>query len=118
MWSADYLLGGEDGGNIIFNDGYHTAADAIFTALTLIAVLVDTGTGLKSLAGNLVKRPQILRSFAVPLDAEFYTKMNDKLQHYEAELGPGGRILVWAASTEPGVTRLLVEGGAATVRRS
>ena len=40
MWGGDYLLGGEPGGNIIINDGHHTAADAVYTALVLGGVLV------------------------------------------------------------------------------
>ncbi len=34
MWHGDYLVGGEQTGNIIVNDGHHTAADAVYTALT------------------------------------------------------------------------------------
>jgi phosphoglucosamine mutase len=40
MWGGDYLLGGEPGGNIVINDGHHTAADAVYTALVLGGVLV------------------------------------------------------------------------------
>ena len=49
MWGGDYLLGGEVGGNIIINDGHHTAADAVYAALVLGGAV-----------GNMVDR--ILRS--------------------------------------------------------
>jgi phosphoglucosamine mutase len=113
MWAGDYLLGGEVSGNIIINDGHHTAADAIYTALVLAGVLASNpGVGLSSLAAPLQKHPQVTTSFPVPntITLEQRESLDNQIGDKEAELGEGSRILWWQATTEPGVFRVRVEG--------
>jgi phosphoglucosamine mutase len=113
MWGGDYLLGGEPGGNIIINDGYHTAADAVYTALVLGGVLAHSrDVLLGEMASPLQKRPQKTECFQLhaSLTLKQKTKLLDQAKHREVELGEDSRILVWESTTEPGVIRVMVEG--------
>ena len=113
MWAGDYLLGGEVGGNVIINDGHHTAADAVYAAIVLAGVLArDRDVGLRELAAPLQKRPQVTVSFAVPntIAVEKMGSLDIQIRDREAELGEGSRILTWRSSTEPGTFRVMVEG--------
>lgn len=113
MWAGDYLLGGEVSGNIIINDGHHTAADAIYTALVLAGVLVrDPDISLRDWAASLQKHPQVTISFPMPntITVEQRESLDDQIREKEAALGEGSRILYWSASTEPGTFRVMVEG--------
>lgn len=114
MWRDDYLLGGEPGGNIIINDGHHTAADAIYTALVLGGVLVrNRDVALREMAASLQKRPQVISSFKVPttITLEQREMLQAQIRDIQAELGEDSRILFWESSTEPEVFRVMVEGG-------
>jgi phosphoglucosamine mutase len=114
MWGGDYLLGGEPGGNIIINDGHHTAADAVYAALVLGGVLVCNGdVDFRELAASLQKRPQATVSLELPttLTLEQRAALQEQIEHRRVELGEDSRILVWDSSTEPGVFRVMVEGG-------
>jgi phosphoglucosamine mutase len=115
MWGGDYMLGGEVGGNIIINDGHHTAADAVYAALVLGGVLAEEDNGLGKLLDDhgLKKHPQKTRSFEVagPITLDQKEILKEKVQTMEAELGEGCRIRHWESSTEPGVYRVMVEGG-------
>lgn len=117
LWENGYLLGGEEGGNIIVNDGRHTAADATYAALLVAATVLGQGRSLAELTAGLVKYPRRLQGFRLPFDATVAARLRDDLARCEARLGPGGRLEVWAATTEPGVTRLLAEGGPHTAPR-
>lgn len=114
MWGGDYLLGGEVGGNIIINDGHHTAADAVYAALVLGGALMEEERGLGNLLDDhgLRKRHQVIRSFkmagTMTLDQKETLKI--RVSAKEAELGKGGRIRYWESSTEPRVFRVMVEG--------
>jgi len=114
MWGGDYLLGGETGGNIIINDGHHTAADAVYAALVLGGVLVQNrGAGLREMAAPLQKRPQVTISFKVPttITLEQRRTLQAQIRDIQTELGEDSRILFWESSTEPEVFRVMVEGG-------
>ena len=118
MWGGDYLLGGEPGGNIILNDGHHTAADAVYIALVLGGVLVrNQDVDLREMAAPLQKRPQVAVSLKLPttLTLEQRAALQEQIRHRQAELGEDSRILVWDSSTEPGVFRVMVEGGRESV---
>lgn len=113
MWAGDYLLGGEPGGNIIINDGHHTAADAVYLAVVLVEILVcNPGSSLRAMVRPLEKRPQLTVSFELPtmLDAEQWPVLDQQIQQKREELGKDSRILVWDSSTEPGKYRVMVEG--------
>ncbi len=114
MWDGDYLLGGEPGGNIIINDGHHTAADAVYAALVLSGIMVyNRGIELREMIAPLRKRPQLTKSVklsAMPTLGQERI-LREEIGKRKAELGAGSRILYWPSSTEPGVFRIMVEGG-------
>jgi phosphoglucosamine mutase len=117
IWGKDYLLGGEPGGNIIINDGYHTAADAIYTAMLVGGVLIqnpqipliDMTCKLREI---LQEHPQRILSLRLPvgLNAEQRKLVQEEVRKRQNQLGEGSRIKVWNSSTEPGVYRVMVEG--------
>lgn len=113
MWSKGHFLGGEEGGNIILNDGLHTAADAVYTAMLVCAVLLADGLSLRELTAGLVKHPRVLRSFRLDFSRELFERMWPLLEQAHLALGADGRAEMWDASTELGKTRILVEGGPA-----
>jgi phosphoglucosamine mutase len=113
IWESDFLLGGEDGGNIVINDGRHTAADAVFTALTLAGIIANW-RDLNEFMADVTLLPQIQRSIFIRRQLAL-----DERRHVQAALNAtqeaisfGGRVLWWQATTEPGVLRLLVEADA------
>ena len=118
MWGSGYLLGGEPGGNIIINDGHHTAADAIYTALVIGGMLArDQHANLEKMVAPLQKRPQVTVSSRVP--SPFTPKqraiLNNQIRRLERDLGEDSRIMLHDSGTEPGVVRVMVEGGCAGV---
>ncbi len=115
MWGGDYALGSEIGGNMIINDGHHTAADAVYAAIVLAGMLArDPETSLQQRAAPLRKRPLLTASRKLPatLTPEQRATLQKEIGRRQAELGEDSRILVWDSSTEPGVLRVMVEGGA------
>jgi phosphoglucosamine mutase len=113
IWSRNYLLGGEPGGNIIINDGHHTSADAVFTALIIASALnCGTTTDLSDIRSSFVKCHQIVRAIPMVVGLDFSTPLVHRIRDFEAQLGEGGRIKWWQSSTEPDIIRVLVEGGA------
>ena len=117
MWRGDYFLGGEQIGNIIINDGHHTAADAVYTAMFLASFMNERDLGLAEMVVPFVKRPQILtlvRYGAAPSLEQSLALQRQKVLSATA-LGEDARIMAWNSSTEPGVFRIMVEGGAASL---
>jgi phosphoglucosamine mutase len=115
MWGGDYLLGGEIGGNIIINDGNHTAADGVYTALVLAGILAQNqDVSLNEMTAQLTKYPQEIISFFISeeLSQSQRYKIEENIHPLVLRLGTGGRILFWESSTEHQVFRVLVEGGA------
>jgi phosphoglucosamine mutase len=114
MWKGDYMLGGEIGGNIIINDGYHTAADAIYTALVLAGILVQRhDIRLSGIVAQMRKYPQEILSFAMVKNPSslINEKIEETIRELSFQLGEGSRILFWESSTERQIFRVLVEGG-------
>ena len=107
-------IGGESGGNVIVNDGYHTAADAIYAALMLSQALVESRPAtLFDLVKGFKRHPQT----RLTLDLQGHVLSEDEDAQIEqwrqcklAELAPDSRILIWKSSTEAGRVRVLVEG--------
>ena len=113
MWGGDYLLGGEPWGNIIVNDGHHTAADAVYAAIVLGGVLEKKrSAGLQSILTPLRKRPQVVFAFPVSdeLTPEQRQAVQEQISSMQAGLGEDSRVSFWESSTEPGVYRVMVEG--------
>jgi phosphoglucosamine mutase len=114
MWQGGYTLGGEPGGNIIINDGHHTAADAIFAALVLAGALVGStsATVLRGLARPLRRRPQWILSREIPesFGSRHMEALLERAGQVQKDLGDDCRVLCWKSSTEPGRMRIMVEG--------
>lgn len=114
MWDGGFRLGGEPGGNIVINDGHHTAADALYTAVFLSGLLVTRpGDSLASLTRRLTTYPQVMASVRLkdlpPIhgDRSIRTQVEQSL----AALGPDARIVgPRYATTEANVCRVMVEG--------
>ena len=114
MWGSGYMLGGEPGGNIIINDGHHTAADGVYTSIVLSGMLVrNPDMGLCERVAQLKKRPQVIVSFELPTTPTLHQKkaFQKEIRHRQEVLGTDSRILIWDSSTEPGIFRVMVEGG-------
>jgi phosphoglucosamine mutase len=103
-------LGGEQSGHLLFLD-HSPAGDGILSALALLTVMRETGEGLASLAGCLVKFPQVLVN--VPVRAkppiESLPGLADRVRAFEAEMDGGGRILIRYSGTET-LARVMIEG--------
>ena len=115
MWRGDFLLGGEPTGNLILNDGHHTAADAVYSALFLAGILaLEPQTRLIDRVAQLKKLPQVLVSTNIadrkPLEEMSALRLEKKLIH--ERLGTTCRIETWYSSTEPDLFRVMVEGSA------
>ncbi|MEW5872806.1 MAG: hypothetical protein AB1894_26340 [Chloroflexota bacterium] len=117
MWGKNYMLGGEPGGNIIVNDGSHTAADGIYTALLLAGILKCSPEArlmemVNPLRESLWKYPQITKSFkpSIMLTAEQIIEIQREISRKQKELGGERQVYFWSASTEPRVYRIMVQG--------
>lgn len=109
MMANDYKIGGEQSGHIIFKD-YETTGDGLFTALQLLAVMLDEKKSLKQLSEDLYIYPQLLVNIRVK-DKEAVLHDEEVLaviKEVEEELGDEGRILVRPSGTEP-LLRVMVE---------
>lgn len=124
MWSGGYTLGGEQVGNLIINDGCHTAADAVYVATELADLLHTMRTSLAALTVPYRKWPQVLVAMQLiaepPPDIGFWLDrhLESRAQQLRACLGTDCRALAWLSSTEPELVRMLVEGGAAATLES
>ena len=119
MWSGGgHTLGGEQVGNILINDGRHTAADAIYAATILADILHAEKVALRERVASYRKWPQILAAMRivgeVPPDLGFRLEqhLREREEALRSCLGAECRALAWPSSTETGLVRLMVEGGA------
>jgi phosphoglucosamine mutase len=105
-----YNLGGEQSGHIIFLD-HTTTGDGCIAALSVLAVMKETGTKLSDLNRIIEDVPQVLINCRVKVkkDIEGIQAYKDVVKKFEAELKGNGRIFVRFSGTEP-VLRILVEG--------
>ncbi len=111
MWGGGHLLGSEPIGNVIINDGYHTAADAVYTALVLSRILVyNQPVSLAEMVAPLYKRLQKTVTLDLQASPALERAVQEEARRRQAELGNGGRVLCWGATTEPGRFRIMVEG--------
>jgi phosphoglucosamine mutase len=103
-------LGGEQSGHLLFLD-HAPAGDGILSALALLAVMLETGEPLASLARVMTKFPQVLVN--VPVRAkppiESIPGLATRVAAFERELDGAGRVLVRYSGTEP-LLRVMIEG--------
>jgi len=122
-------LGGEQSGHLLFPD-YAPTGDGILSALSILAVMRETGEPLASLATCMRKFPQVLVNVPVSRKPpmESLARVTERVRAFESELDGTGRILVRYSGTES-LARVMIEGAddarirvmadelAATIRR-
>jgi phosphoglucosamine mutase len=110
MRRADYLLGGEQSGHLIFRE-YTTTGDGIITALQVLAIMRRTGLKVSELAGQMKRLPQVLLNVQVErkVPLEELPSVQENVLRVENELGDSGRVLVRYSGTEP-LLRIMIEG--------
>ncbi len=110
MCKNGYNLGGEQSGHIIFLD-HSTTGDGCIAALSVLAVMKQTGKKMSELNKIVEDVPQILINCRVKKRIELneipgYSAM---IKRIEDELDDKGRVFIRFSGTEP-VVRVLVEG--------
>lgn len=110
MRKGGYNLGGEQSGHIIFLD-HTTTGDGTVAALSVLAVMKQTGVKMSELNKVIEDVPQVLINCRVkkrvPLsEIQGYQELEDRVTK---ELNGNGRIFVRFSGTEP-LIRILVEG--------
>ncbi|UXR66275.1 phosphoglucosamine mutase [Bdellovibrio bacteriovorus] len=110
MRKNGYNLGGEQSGHIIFLD-HTTTGDGCIAALSVLAVMKQTGKKMSDLNHVFEDVPQILINCRVKRRAELHelAGYNDMIHAIEKKLAGNGRVFVRFSGTEP-VIRVLVEG--------
>ncbi len=110
LFENDWCLGGEQSGHVILYDRSPTG-DGLQTALKILQLMKETGKKASELLSTYEKFPQILKNVTVsdkpPL--EELDRVNDRVKHWEDQLGKSGRVLIRYSGTEP-VCRIMVEG--------
>ncbi|HSZ07266.1 MAG TPA: phosphoglucosamine mutase [Steroidobacteraceae bacterium] len=108
-------LGGETSGHILCLDKT-TTGDGLVSALQVLAVMKQTGSGLAELAAGMKKYPQVLLNvrIAKPFDPAAEPTVSQVVEEVERLLKGRGRIVLRASGTEP-VIRVMVEGSDAAL---
>ena len=112
---AGGTLGGETSGHILCLDKT-TTGDGLISALQVLAIMKQTGSGLAELAAGMKKYPQVLLNVRVakrfdPLTEPDVTRVVEEVEH---RLQGRGRIVLRASGTEA-VIRVMVEGSDAAL---
>jgi phosphoglucosamine mutase len=111
-------LGGETSGHILCLDKT-TTGDGLVSALQVLAIMKQTGSGLAELAAPMKKYPQVLLNVQISkrFDPHAEPQVLRVVEEVERRLNGRGRIVLRASGTEP-VIRVMVEGAdAALVRK-
>ncbi len=110
MRKNGYNLGGEQSGHVIFLD-HTTTGDGCIAALSVLAVMKQTGKKMSELNHVFEDVPQVLINCRVKRRLELSTVAGYKelIQSVEEKLAGDGRVFVRFSGTEP-VIRVLVEG--------
>jgi phosphoglucosamine mutase len=108
-------LGGETSGHILCLDKT-TTGDGLISALQVLAVMKETGSGLAELAAGMKKYPQVLLNVKVArrFDPTTAPDVMRVVQDVERRLNGRGRIVLRASGTEA-VIRVMVEGSDAAL---
>ncbi|WP_081111028.1 phosphoglucosamine mutase [Bdellovibrio bacteriovorus] len=110
MRKNGYNLGGEQSGHIIFLD-HTTTGDGCIAALSVLAVMKQTGKKMSELNRVFEDMPQVLINCRVKRRTELHeiAGYDSLIASIEKKLGGEGRVFVRFSGTEP-VIRVLVEG--------
>jgi phosphoglucosamine mutase len=110
-------LGGETSGHILCLDKT-TTGDGLVSALQVLAIMKQTGSGLAELAAAMQKYPQVLLNVRVlkRFDPQAEPDVIRVVEEVERRLNGRGRIVLRASGTEP-VIRVMVEGSDAVLVR-
>ncbi|MEN0057448.1 MAG: phosphoglucosamine mutase, partial [Bdellovibrio sp.] len=110
MRKNGYNLGGEQSGHIIFLD-HTTTGDGCIAALSVLAVMKQTGKKISELSRVFEDVPQVLINCRVKrrVELEELPGYAEMISHIEKKLNGDGRVFVRFSGTEP-VIRVLVEG--------
>ncbi len=110
MRKNGYNLGGEQSGHIIFLD-HTTTGDGCIAALSVLAVMKQTGKKMSDLNHVFEDVPQVLINCRVKTRKELseIPGYKDLISKIENKLNGMGRVFVRFSGTEP-VIRVLVEG--------
>ena len=107
---AGGTLGGETSGHILCLDKT-TTGDGLISALQVLAIMKQTGSGLAELAAGMKKYPQVLLNVRVArrFDPLTEPEVARVVEEVELRLKGRGRIVLRPSGTEP-VIRVMVEG--------
>jgi phosphoglucosamine mutase len=110
LHARGWKLGGEASGHIVCLDRT-TTGDGIVSALQILALMVEAGAGLDTLAAPFERYPQLLVNVRVAerVDPCANATVQAEIRKVEKELGEHGRVLLRASGTEP-LVRVMVEG--------
>jgi len=108
-------LGGETSGHILCLDKT-TTGDGLISALQVLAIMRQTGSGLAELAAGMKKYPQVLLNVRVArrFDPLTEPEVARTVGEVERRLKGRGRIVLRPSGTEP-VIRVMVEGSDAAL---
>ncbi len=111
MRATGTQIGGEQSGHIVLFDGGHTTGDGLYTALRVAEVMTRRQASLSSLAGCMLKYPQILINVHVPHKPPFkqFPQIQSQLERSREALGGTARILLRYSGTE-NLARVMIEG--------
>jgi phosphoglucosamine mutase len=103
-------VGGEQSGHIILSE-YSTTGDGLIAALQALAVIVQSGRPASEAGRPFRPLPQLLRNVRTASGAAALenSSVQSAIREGEAQLGPGGRLLIRKSGTEP-VIRIMAEG--------
>ncbi len=110
MRKHGYNVGGEQSGHVIFLD-HATTGDGCVAALSVLAVMKETGKKMSELNALIDDVPQVLINCRLKVRKELdqITGYKELLASIEKRLNGEGRVFVRFSGTEP-VLRILVEG--------
>ena len=111
MLAGGLALGGEDSGHVLLRMNGELVGDGLFTALSVLAALRETGRSLVDVVDAVARVPQKLINVPVaerpPVDE--LPELNARVAAAEAAHGDAIRIVLRYSGTEP-LARVMVEG--------
>lgn len=111
MLAGGFDVGGEDSGHVLLRMDGELVGDGLFTALTVLRALRDTGRTLADIVDAVARVPQTLINVPVverpPLDQ--LPRLAERVAEAERAHGDAIRIVLRYSGTEP-LARVMVEG--------